>query len=79
LPRLVTPEPGLHAAYGCNGRGVALMTMMGKLAAERIAGVDQRLPISSLPPARYPFYALRLPAMMAVRRFRRLRRALARG
>ena len=80
LPRLVTPEPGLHAAYGCNGRGVALMTMMGRLAAERIAG-DQHdsLPIAGLPPARYPFHALRLPAMMAVRRFRRLRRAFARG
>src|SRR5262249_53883982 len=26
LPRLVTLEPGLYAAYGCNGRGVALAT-----------------------------------------------------
>lgn len=80
LPRLVTPEPGLHAAYGCNGRGVALMTMMGRLAAERIAGeTHDALPIAGLPPARYPFHALRLPAMLAVRRFRRLRRAFARG
>lgn len=89
LPRLVSPEPGLHAAYGCNGSGVALMTMMGKLAADRIAGMAVNdaaalaavnvLPIASLPPARYPLYALRMPAMMVIRRFRRLRRSFVRG
>ncbi|GGF44161.1 FAD-dependent oxidoreductase [Aliidongia dinghuensis] len=80
LPRLVSPEPGLHVAYGCNGRGVALMTMMGKLAAARIAGdVSDDLPIATLPPARYPLHTLRLPVMMAVRRVRRLRRTFARG
>jgi len=80
LPRLVTLEDGLHAAYGCNGRGVALMTMMGKIAADRLRGVAQDdLPIATLPPKRYPLHALRLPAMLAVRRFQRLRRALVRG
>jgi hypothetical protein len=71
LPRLVTPEEGLHAAYGCNGRGVALMTMLGKLAAMRIAGEEPRdLPIAELPPAYYSLYALRVPAMLAARQFR---------
>lgn len=80
LPRLVTLDEGLHAAYGCNGRGVALMTMMGKIAADRLCGVSQAaLPVATLPPRHYPLHALRLPAMMAVRRFRRLRRAFARG
>ena len=80
LPRLVTLEDGLHTVYGCNGRGVALMTMMGKLAADRIGGVAQHdLPIATLPPKHYPLHGLRLPAMMAVRRFQRLRRAFARG
>jgi hypothetical protein len=80
LPRLLTIEPGLHAAYGCNGRGVALATAMGKLAAERIRGIAHRdLPIANRPPSRYPFHSLRVPAMMVVRRFRRLRTHFARA
>jgi glycine/D-amino acid oxidase-like deaminating enzyme len=80
LPRLVTLEPGLHAAYGCNGRGVALATAMGKLAAERIRGIEHAdLPIANLPPARYALYPLRLPAMMAIARYRRLRTMFVRG
>ncbi|MBV9567188.1 MAG: FAD-binding oxidoreductase [Hyphomicrobiales bacterium] len=79
LPRLVTLEPGLHAAYGCNGRGVALQTLMGKLAAERMRGVrHDDLPIATLPPARYPFYSLRLPAMILISNLRSLRRIFAR-
>lgn len=80
LPRLWTIEPGLHAAYGCNGRGVALATAMGKLAAESIRGTAHRdLPIANLEPARYPFHSLRVPAMMVIRRFRRLRTHFARA
>lgn len=80
LPRLTTLAPGLHAAYGCNGRGVALMTAMGKLAAERLRGVSHPdLPITTDPPARYPLHGFRLPVMMLVRRYNRLRRAFARG
>lgn len=80
LPRLTSLSPGLYAAYGCNGRGVALMTMMGKLAAERLRGIAHPdLPITNDPPARYPFYGFRLPVMALVRRFRRLRRTFARG
>ena len=79
LPRLAALAPGLLAAYGCNGRGVALATALGKLAAERIAGKHHDdLPIATLPPARYPLHRLRLPAMMVISRFRRLRNRLAR-
>jgi len=79
LPRFVTIEPGLHAAYGCNGRGVALQTLMGKLAAEHMRGIrHDDLPIATLPPARYPFYSLRLPAMVAISNLRSLRRIFAR-
>jgi glycine/D-amino acid oxidase-like deaminating enzyme len=79
LPRLVTLEPGLHAAYGCNGRGVALQTLMGKLAAGRIRGERQdALPIATLPPARYPLHALRLPAMVVISNIRALRQIFAR-
>jgi glycine/D-amino acid oxidase-like deaminating enzyme len=79
LPRLAALAPGLLAAYGCNGRGVALATALGKLAAERITGAPHDdLPIATLPPARYPLHGLRLPAMMVISRFRRLRNRLAR-
>jgi glycine/D-amino acid oxidase-like deaminating enzyme len=79
LPRLVTLERGLHAAYGCNGRGVALQTLMGKLAAERMRGLrHEDLPIATLPPAHYPFHALRLPAMILISNMRSLRRIFAR-
>lgn len=37
-PRLVEPEPGLHFAYGYNGRGIAMATTMGALLAQRILG-----------------------------------------
>jgi glycine/D-amino acid oxidase-like deaminating enzyme len=79
LPRLVTLEPGLHAAYGCNGRGVALQTLLGKLGAERMRGMrHDDLPIATLPPAHYPFHALRLPAMILISNIRSLRRVFAR-
>lgn len=80
LPRLVSLEDGLLVAYGCNGRGVALMTALGKLAAQRLLDDPAAdLPIATLPPARYPLFDLRLPAMLAVRHTRRLRRAFMRG
>ena len=37
-PHLHEPAPGLHAALGYNGRGVAMATMMGLQLARRVAG-----------------------------------------
>lgn len=80
LPRVIEVEPGLVAAYGCNGRGVAMATMMGKIAAERIQGIRHAsLPITTMAPARYPFHQLRLPVMAVVRRFASLRRRFAKA
>ncbi len=80
LPRVIRLDDGMIAAYGCNGRGVALATAMGRLAAQLCRGSDNpHLPICTLPPAVYPFYALRIPAMAAVRSARFLRRRFARG
>lgn len=80
LPRVIQLEPCLLAAYGCNGRGVALATVMGKIAAERIRGrTHADLPITVMEPARYPFHSLRLPVMMVVHKFSRLRRRFARA
>jgi sarcosine oxidase len=38
LPHLHEPAPGVHAALGYNGRGVAMATVMGKVLADRVLG-----------------------------------------
>jgi glycine/D-amino acid oxidase-like deaminating enzyme len=38
-PHLHEPAPGLLAALGYNGRGVAMATMMGRQLAQRVRGV----------------------------------------
>ena len=40
MPHIHMPEPGLIAFAGCNGRGVAMCTMMGALLAELATGAD---------------------------------------
>ncbi|WP_171060721.1 FAD-binding oxidoreductase [Poseidonocella sp. HB161398] len=51
LPRMVRLAPGLHGAIGCNGRGVALATALGRetagLLAGRIAEQDFVLPVTA--------------------------------
>ena len=57
LPHLHEPAPGVLAALGCNGRGIALTTLWGRMLAERIAGAHaDRLPfpITSPQPVRFP-------------------------
>ena len=38
LPHLHELAPGVHAALGYNGRGVAMATVMGKVLADRVQG-----------------------------------------
>jgi glycine/D-amino acid oxidase-like deaminating enzyme len=40
MPHIHMPEPGLIAFAGCNGRGVAMCTMMGALLAQLATGTD---------------------------------------
>lgn len=64
LPHLYEPQPNLIAALGCNGRGIAISTALGKLLAERVQGAaadDLALPISKLSPMR--FHSLHPPVM----------------
>ncbi|MCX8101794.1 MAG: FAD-binding oxidoreductase [Geminicoccaceae bacterium] len=64
LPFLVEPAPGLVAAAGYNGRGVAMATAMGRVLADKASGVpDDELdfPLTRLRPI--PFHALHRPAM----------------
>jgi glycine/D-amino acid oxidase-like deaminating enzyme len=57
LPRMIELAPGLHGAIGCNGRGIALTTVLGReLAAWYTGNADFVLPIS--PPRPVPFARL---------------------
>lgn len=57
LPRLADLGPSFIAAYGCNGRGVALATNLGFLAAEHILGRPRNdLPQAIRKPAQFPFH-----------------------
>lgn len=51
LPHVHTPEPGLHALLGYNGRGVALSHALGKaLAATLATGAPMPLPATPVVP-----------------------------
>jgi glycine/D-amino acid oxidase-like deaminating enzyme len=80
MPHLHAPAPGVWAALGYNGRGVAMATRMGKLLADlvggRIAERDCPFPITGIKPI--PFFALRRPALAAITHYYRLRDALGR-
>ncbi|MFT5657029.1 MAG: glycine/D-amino acid oxidase-like deaminating enzyme [Gammaproteobacteria bacterium] len=57
LPHVHQIAPGLLAGLGCNGRGVALSTVMGRLLAEMALGKGPReLPIPLSQIQRYPFH-----------------------
>ncbi|MEF0940907.1 NAD(P)/FAD-dependent oxidoreductase [Rhizobium sp. BR 362] len=59
LPHLVDLGPDLIAGFACNGRGIAMTTVMGRVLADWAAGSDPRdLPIPFAPPAPIPFHGL---------------------
>ncbi len=69
LPRALELAPGLWAALGYNGRGVALATAMGRLLAGRcLRGVaeDDPLPAALRAPRRVPAHRFALPAARAM-------------
>ena len=60
LPHIHEPETGLLAALGCQGRGLGLMTALGKRFAAYLANADPKLlpfPVSPIRPL--PFHAVR--------------------
>ena len=74
LPRLHALGPGVFAALGCNGRGVALATGIGRVLADLARGVaaaDVPLPIT--PMRQIPFFEFRRPALTAITHYYRLR------
>ena len=62
FPHLHEVQPGLLAALGYNGRGVAMATAMGRVLADKATGVADRdldFPLSPMKPV--PLYGLRKP------------------
>ncbi len=72
LPHLHEPAPGLHAALGYNGRGVALATVMGKVLADRVQGMaPAACPFPVAPLRRVPLHAWRRPVLAVAVRWKR--------
>ena len=77
LPHLHELAPGLMAALGYNGRGVAMATLLGRLAAERMLrgdAADTDFPLTPLRPV--PLHGARLPLLGAIMQYHRLRDTL---
>lgn len=74
LPHLHQVAPGITAALGYNGRGVAMATALGRLSAERLAGAPDRdldWPVTGVKPI--PLHVLRRPAVSLLARWYQLR------
>ena len=83
LPRVLELGPGLRAALGYNGRGVALATAMGRLLAGRcLEGLQADDPVPAALRRPHPVPANRLAAPLAramLLRYRRQDRIAARS
>ena len=63
LPRLMQIAPGLGAAVGWNGRGVAMTTATGSVLADWLCDVPHKdLPMPINAPRPIPFHWLKRPA-----------------
>lgn len=70
LPHLHILAPGLIAALGCNGRGVAMCTMMGRIIAELASGAapaDLDFPVTA--PNAFPFHQFRRLGVFAMSQY----------
>ncbi|KJS10223.1 MAG: hypothetical protein VR78_14300 [Hoeflea sp. BRH_c9] len=73
-PHLSSPEEGVMAAVGYNGRGVAMATALGKVLADWASGMAEKdldFPVTRLRPI--PFHFLRKPAVAATIAWSRLK------
>ena len=80
MPHIHLLAPGLFTALGCNGRGVAACTTIGKLLADLALGTAPGdLPFPVTAPDPYAMHALRKVGIFAVSQYYRLldRRAAA--
>lgn len=66
LPHIHEPEPGLLAVAGCQGRGVGLMTAIGRhLAAYAVSGDPADLPLPITPIRPIPLHRFRMVGVAA--------------
>ncbi|WP_139215134.1 FAD-dependent oxidoreductase, partial [Oceanisphaera psychrotolerans] len=73
LPHVHEPEKNLHIAVGCNGRGIAVSTALGKQLASRVLGAtasELAVPVTSIRPV--PFHLFRGLGVKAATWFKRL-------
>jgi len=78
LPHLHNPAEGLWIALGCNGRGVGMATMLGKVLAAACAGAPDgapRYPVTGI--RRIPFHAFHRLGVHAMVTYYRLLDQLA--
>ena len=62
VPRIHEPAPGVTAALGFSGRGIAMTSVMGRTLARKLLGADERtLPFPVVPAAPMPLHALLRP------------------
>lgn len=67
LPHIHNPQPGLYAALGYNGRGVAMGTQIGiELARLSVGSSAEECPLPVIPIRKIPLHLLRRPALEAV-------------
>ncbi|RVD44010.1 MAG: FAD-binding oxidoreductase [Mesorhizobium sp.] len=79
LPHIHEPEKGLLAVVGCQGRGVGLMSALGKRMASYLASGDARqLPFPLSPIRPIPFHAFRQVGVAATIAWYRMLDALER-
>jgi len=78
LPRIHRLAPGLVAALGYNGRGVAMATATGRAVARWIAtGDDAALPLPQTALRPLPLHGLRRPVLELLAAYARLRDRMA--
>lgn len=73
LPHLHMLAPGLITALGCNGRGVAMCTMMGRIIADLVSGIapaELSFPVTA--PSPFPFHKFRKLGVFAMSQYYRL-------
>ena len=71
LPHLHQPAPGIFAALGYNGRGVAMATRMGHVLAD-LACTRGEIPYPITAVRRIPLHALHQPALHLAMRYQRM-------
>lgn len=73
LPHLHVLAPGLLAALGCNGRGVGMCTVMGKLLAELAIGdAPETIPFPVTAPQPFALHGFRKVGVIALAQYYRL-------